>query len=784
MTALEPVVILPTTQELAPGYKKDDRIHKTNIANRMEDNTEEPRLEYEAPLMDVRTPFMSHLRALSRKNLILSVILGGRDRGFSGFLPSSISQIGLFNGTTEDFDQCLLNTSLPDLFGFIFRDLSVDDSRLSVIFQFESAESPWTFRNTQTKLQLLSSLFTTLGTTNVLHANCTDPTQTQNTLRYFSPANPPFSIKGYHGFYKSTGDSKYSDSASVITTIFLFVLPFLLWLSIPSLTYVIVVDKKTRSIEMMKIMGLSMTAYWTSTLAFSFILNVITATIIVIIGVSCKLPFFFLPNVASYIILLLLSSIAQPTFGMMCAAFFSQPRTAGIVMSLSSLSSAGFVFLNLMVTPMEAPAYLMWLTPFSMIRGVFVISSSIIDPNRTALSFSDIWHGELVQVYAWLIGMSIINFLATLYLHNILPQDHGTREPFLFPIYHMVDLFTRHKRMGNRTSLLGGITETTPLKSRASSHEDGDILVVDNIEKKYPGKIALRGVSLTLSDGECLGLLGPNGAGKSTLAHILCGILPPSGGSATIAGYDIFTHIHAARKVMGFCPQSEIVWQEMTVEEHLIFYIRIKGISKYYEDEECDRILSLVGLISEKKKRSSALSGGMKRRMAIAISLIGSPKCLILDEPTTGLDPDTRRSIWELIQRLKRDRAIVLTTHNMEEADVLASKIAIVADGLLVCMGSPLELKRQYGRGYRLSISARPSQLAEAELYVMEKYPRAVRDPVSGNVAHFYLPTQDVDLSSIFVEMKRDREKSGIEEWGISQASMEEVFLKIMRHKE
>mmetsp|Transcript_26279 Transcript_26279/g.23158 ORF Transcript_26279/g.23158 Transcript_26279/m.23158 type:complete len:217 (+) Transcript_26279:520-1170(+) len=201
------------------------------------------------------------------------------------------------------------------------------------------------------------------------------------------------------------------------------------------------------------------------------------------------------------------------------------------------------------------------------------------------------------------------------------------------------------------------------------------------------------------------GLLGPNGAGKTSLISMLTGLYPPEAGNAWVAGADIINQIELVRSNMGVCPQFDLLWPSLTVKEHLLFYARLRGIDSKEENEVVEKAMSEVYLTKFSNFRVKQLSGGMKRRLSVAISLVGDPKIIFLDEPTTGLDPENRRQLWDILVEARGNRAMVLTTHSMEEADVLCTRIGIITQGTLRCIGPQTRLKSLYGGGYHLFIN-------------------------------------------------------------------------------
>jgi ABC-type Na+ transport system ATPase subunit NatA len=206
-------------------------------------------------------------------------------------------------------------------------------------------------------------------------------------------------------------------------------------------------------------------------------------------------------------------------------------------------------------------------------------------------------------------------------------------------------------------------------------------LICHGVSKTYSRAgssfVALHPAYLAISKGEVLGLLGPNGAGKTTLISILTGLIQPDSGKAWIGGASIIDELPKVYKSIGVCPQFDLFWEDLTVEEHLLFYLRLKG-SKHDFDSEIDEVLRVctdVELQAHRYKLAKTLSGGMKRRLSLAIALIGNPDAIFLDEPTTGLDPLNREIFWGILQRIKKDKSIILTTHLMQEADFLSDRI-------------------------------------------------------------------------------------------------------------
>ena len=226
---------------------------------------------------------------------------------------------------------------------------------------------------------------------------------------------------------------------------------------------------------------------------------------------------------------------------------------------------------------------------------------------------------------------------------------------------------------------------------------------IQNLVKQYAGaeKRAVDGLSLTMYEDQIMCLLGHNGAGKTTTISVLTGLYPPTSGDCVIYGNKITTDLLSARHSMGICPQHNVLFRELTVREHIIFFNLIKSQSP--SKAEIIKAAADVGLADKLDTLSGALSGGMKRKLSVAVALCGDPKFLLLDEPTSGMDPYSRRATWELLRKRKKGRVTLLTTHFMDEADILSDRIAVMQTGQLQCVGSSTFLKKRFGVGYNLT---------------------------------------------------------------------------------
>jgi lipooligosaccharide transport system ATP-binding protein len=223
------------------------------------------------------------------------------------------------------------------------------------------------------------------------------------------------------------------------------------------------------------------------------------------------------------------------------------------------------------------------------------------------------------------------------------------------------------------------------------------VIRAENIVKKYGDFVAVDGISFEVQRGESFGLLGPNGAGKSTTMKMIAAVSTRTSGSLEVLGMDPNTDGPAIRSQLGVVPQEDNLDEELRVRENLITYGRFFGMSHAAVAKRADELLEFAQLTDRAKSKVEPLSGGMKRRLTIARSLMNDPQMLLLDEPTTGLDPQARHILWDRLFRLKEQgTTLVLTTHYMDEAEQLSDRIIVVDKGAIMAEGSPAQLIRQY----------------------------------------------------------------------------------------
>uniref|UniRef100_A0A4W2G5A1 ATP-binding cassette sub-family A member 3-like n=1 Tax=Bos indicus x Bos taurus TaxID=30522 RepID=A0A4W2G5A1_BOBOX len=472
--------------------------------------------------------------------------------------------------------------------------------------------------------------------------------------------------------------------------------------------------------------------------------------------------------------------VATITFGFLITTFFDKTSLA--------VSIGGFLFF-LTFFP-----FVVVITMYGMLSRTGKLASCLLSNIAVALGITTIskleikeygakWNNFLSRVspddeltLAHIMGMLLFDaFLYGLlawYIDAVFPGKYGVPKPWYF--FMQVSYW-----LGKATSIRKkeDMPVTNTVQNAYFEEEPVGLIAGIRIQHLYKVLFTVQDLSLNLYEGQITVLLGHNGAGKTTTLSILTGLYRPTSGKVYISGYDISKDMVQVRKSLGLCPQDDILFHHLTVSEHLYFYCVVKIQSK-----EINKMLISFGLIEKHDALAKSLSGGMKRKLSIIIALIGGSKVVILDEPTSGMDPVSRRFTWDVLQKHKENRTVLLTTHHMDEADVLGDRIAIMAKGTLQCCGSTIFLKKVYGVGYHLIIvKDRHCDVKEISELIKYHIPEA---RLENNVAaelSFVLPKEYTDrFKALFTEMEDRQEELGIASFGISITTMEEVFIRMM----
>jgi ABC-2 type transport system ATP-binding protein len=310
-------------------------------------------------------------------------------------------------------------------------------------------------------------------------------------------------------------------------------------------------------------------------------------------------------------------------------------------------------------------------------------------------------------------------------------------------------------------------------------NREGPAVHIDRLLKRFGDFVAVDNVSIDVAPGEIFGFLGPNGAGKSTTIRILCGLLPPTSGRATVGGFDVATHPEEVRRSIGYMSQKFSLYDDLSVEENIEFFGGVYGVPREKLLARRDYVLKMAGLEGKRKDMTRTLSGGWKQRLALGCAILHEPPILFLDEPTSGVDPIARRNFWHLIYQLSAaGHTVFVTTHYMDEAEY-CHRVALMYGGRIIALGSPAELKQSLGTGDLLNLET--SDLL-GSMTALEKREGILDVAVFGGGLHIKVEDPSAVIPDIYQALK----ELGITVMVLDSIlpSMEDVFVGYIEKEE
>ncbi|XP_071498338.1 ATP-binding cassette sub-family A member 2-like [Diadema antillarum] len=616
--------------------------------------------------------------------------------------------------------------------------------------------------------------------------------------------------------------------------------------SVAMLTQSIVYEKELRLKEVMKMMGLSNAVHWVAWFITSFLQLSVTTGALTAMLIAGKV----LANSNPVIVWLFLTifSVCVISFSFLVSALFSKAKVAAACAGIMYFTSfVPCIYIQIreetwayttISSSVKSLASLSCTTAFGLGARYFALYEiGGVGVQWHTLHLSPVEHDDfnLKQVFVMLIVDCVLYLLLTWYIEGVHPGAYGLPRPWYFPVQPsywfgpncfkgsiMSKSFWKPKRYSHIS-----VTEDDQAIAMSNSDDEPDFepepvdlelgVTIENLTKVYSTgkKLAVNNLCLNLYQDQITSFLGHNGAGKTTTMSILTGLIPPTSGTAKIYGHDIRTDMTTIRKSLGMCPQHNALFDKLSVEDHIWFYAQLKGKPKWQIKEETNKLIGDIGLDNKRKTPVERLSGGMKRRLSVAIAFIGGCRTVILDEPTAGVDPCARRAIWDLLLKYKHGRTILLSTHHMDEADFLGDRIAIVSHGQVKCAGSSLFLKTTFGDGYHLTLVKKPAGLpsqgsfdagsssssigddsasAAASSFRSHCDERTVTQFITDMIPGAYLSGQSLrELSytlpfdgvacgyfpKLFTAVEQKKEKLHILSYGLSDTTLEEVFLKV-----
>ncbi len=585
----------------------------------------------------------------------------------------------------------------------------------------------------------------------------------------------------------------------------------------------VVVEKELRLREGMEMMGCSANMYWASWFFTHWSTAMVTVVLLCVIGVY---PFEYTNPFMQFIFYgLWVTSLIMWNYAL--STVFSRSITASVVgCFLYVMSIAPAIAVRITEERGGASWLLVCLLPGSSINqwGSALATLELAKEGITFASASLPLTKE-GNVTAWgIVGVTALDCVLyaalTWYLDKVWPNEYGQTLPpwFLFTKKYWVPDRSR----GAREEEDGLLDDSGASASKNRDDDDGDddddsgnapsrasnfeplteaqkrrgaSVKVRGLRKQFDnGVVAVDDLNVTFIPGQVSGLLGHNGAGKTTTIGILTGMLEATAGDATIMGRSVRDEMPAIRASLGICPQFDVLWPTLTCREHLRLYAAFGGMPAARIEAAVVSALAEVALTEKVDYPAGALSGGQRRKLSLAVAFIGAPEVAFLDEPTSGMDPYSRRFTWEVIRRRAATSSIVLTTHFLDEADLLCDRVAIMSAGALACVGTPLFLKNRYGTGYRLTLARgggkqsstseerQNTSTSKAAALIRAVVPDAELASDVGAELSFTLPTSDAPkFAKLFAELDKEMRAIGFDSYGISCTTLEEVFLSIAR---
>ncbi|EGG14460.1 hypothetical protein DFA_12232 [Cavenderia fasciculata] len=570
---------------------------------------------------------------------------------------------------------------------------------------------------------------------------------------------------------------------------------FIFQLMMPVVLRLILYEKENKLREIMKMMGLEMKTYWLVTYIFAYSIYFIAMMLVWALGALFRFRYFTVNSPLVIFLLIFFWGHTLVSFAFFLSTFFTKTETGTVVGYIWVFGTgilASRVIDNIFSsdsTPSSSIFVISIFPPFVLYRALFILKKyvsfdgpgvSIAKMNNPGYQFGDI--------YGFMIVEAVVFLILALYLEEVLPSDYGVKR---HPLFFLQKSFWFKKGAKRVTPItikphLQSESEDVAIERQRVIHHDQLLaLEVCDLGKVYPAqggapeKVAVKSLTLGVDQGICFGFLGPNGAGKSTTISCVSGLFPPTTGTARVFGMDIRDDIESIHMIMGVCPQDNVLWDDLTGEEHLLFYGRIKNMKGKELTDAVYNGLKQVNLHEETEKKSVEYSGGMRRRLSVAISMMGNPKIVLLDEPSTGLDPSSRKKLWDVVNGYKRNCAMLLTTHALEEAQELCDRLGIFVGGELKCIGSSSELISRFGKGYKVSLTIQGGREEDTQKFVRELLPSATLLNSLAGTYNYEVPSNSIDLASLFRQFEDNRERLGITDWGVANSTLEEVFVKV-----
>ena len=563
----------------------------------------------------------------------------------------------------------------------------------------------------------------------------------------------------------------------------------------------VVHEKETRLKEYMKIMGMGSGVHWLGWFITKLCVVTVTVVILTLILHLGKVVEHSDPTLLFF--LLEIFGISTIIFSFLLSTFFSKARLAaacgGIIYFVFYFP---YVFLTRHIDTMSREGKFAACSLSTTAFGLAADYLGKFEEMGVGVQWDTVWDGLnacdnfSIGDCMWMLFIDCLWMMAgTLYMEAVFPGEYGIPLPWYF---FVSPSYWRGQTPGSDVEDIDA-TKSTEEQLSGPQYEPVQPgkkgVSIRKLTKKYAGNechmncidgekntsIAVNEASLDMAEGQITSLLGHNGAGKTTTMSMLCGLFPPTSGTAYINGLSIRTDMPEIRSSLGICPQYNVLFDKLTVYECLWFCARLKGMAVELIEDDITTFLGDLGFSDKRDVYTENLSGGMKRKLSVAMAFIGGSKVVILDEPTAGMDPSARRSTWDLLLRYKQNRTLMLTTHHMDEADLLSDRVAIIANGVVRCIGSSLFLKTAYGAGYTVTLElSDQADRGKIDELVATCVPRGKLVDNTDLSRAFVLPCKDQPLyAGLFAALENAGPELGVTGYGVTATSLEEVFIKV-----
>lgn len=551
-------------------------------------------------------------------------------------------------------------------------------------------------------------------------------------------------------------------------------------------------EKETRVKEGMKIMGLTDSAYFFSWFFHYLILNTFYAVFnsLILTRVFTYVSFGYL------FLIFFLYGMTIFSLGYFFQAIIDKTRIAMII-SILCYFIMYFVSVAVLTEDVQniAKMFISLLPPTCLQLGIVTLakfeqSFLKLDGKKFDIAFQNYSMGNFITMLV--VDIFVYLFLG-FYLQNVITQQFGVKKPWYFLCTKKFWGFKSTQKISSQIDYNSSEKDEANLimnkKDRFQDEENlygeriknNDLFKVSNLVKNFGTKNnVVDGVNLNFYKDEIFALLGHNGAGKTTFINILTGIYEKTSGDARYKNLKIFENMEEYRRLVGICPQHDVLFDQLTVTEHLRLFSIFKGATQNIESD-IKKIIDDLELTDKANSQARTLSGGQKRKLSIGIALIGGSEIVFLDEPSSGMDITSRRKLWDILKRCTHGRIIILTTHYMEEAAVLGKRIGILSSGKMKCLGTPLFLIDKFGKYLSVNVIKKPGSNQDSNIinFFQSKIENVKYDKFSEEILFRIPKNNGLNKKQFFNELDNNLDNLGIKTYGASMPTLEDVFLNL-----